>query len=31
MASVERDPRTNGRTWRVQYRKPDGKLTSKAR
>lgn len=30
MASVERDPRTNGRTWRVQYRKPDGKLTSKA-
>lgn len=30
MASVERDPRTKNNTWRVQYRKPDGKLTSKA-
>ncbi len=29
MASVEADPRTGGKTYRVQYRKPDGKLTSK--
>ena len=30
MASVDRDPRVKSTAWRVNYRRPDGKKTSKA-